>query len=204
MPHTNRALTASEAASVTGVPLKQVHRIIDAGLLTGRIETHRGSRRIIGSGLVGLKLAYMTADTLTMEARRRIIGRVLADPTPRTVSDQLVTVEVQPIEAEVAQGLDALEKAKSMVSNDKGIMGGTPCVAGTRVPVHDIADMLANGDDPAAILAAYPQLGPEQLELASIYTAAYPRRGRPPGKPARRAVRGTSRTLRLDELPSAS
>ena len=29
------SLSASEAACVTGVPLKQVHRIIDAGLLAG-------------------------------------------------------------------------------------------------------------------------------------------------------------------------
>jgi hypothetical protein len=29
-------MTANEAASVTGVPLRQVHRIIDAGLLGGR------------------------------------------------------------------------------------------------------------------------------------------------------------------------
>ena len=33
------ALTANESASVTRVPPKQVHRIIDAGLLSGRVES---------------------------------------------------------------------------------------------------------------------------------------------------------------------
>ena len=33
MPRAARALTAGEVACVTGVPLKQVHRIIDSGML---------------------------------------------------------------------------------------------------------------------------------------------------------------------------
>jgi hypothetical protein len=45
---------------VTRLPLKQVHRIIDAGLLRGRVEMRRGSRAIVGSDLVGLRLAWLT------------------------------------------------------------------------------------------------------------------------------------------------
>ena len=63
---------------MTSVPLKQVHRIIDADLLRGRVEMRRGSRVIVGSGLVGLRLAWLTADTLTPTARRRIVERAIA------------------------------------------------------------------------------------------------------------------------------
>jgi hypothetical protein len=38
-------MTANEAASVTGVPLRQVHRIIDAGLLGGAVKRRRHSAR---------------------------------------------------------------------------------------------------------------------------------------------------------------
>lgn len=206
MPILNEALTANEAASVTRVPLKQVHRIIDAGLLAGHVETRMGSRVIVGNGLVGLRLAYLTADTLTLEARRRIIRHVMSDAGVEAVREQAVTVAVQPITSEVESGLSALGGAKAMVTIDKDIMGGTPCIAGTRVPVHDIADMLANGDSPAAILAAYPQLQAEQVELAPVYALAYPRRGRPLVKPAWRkmAAPKVTRTLRLEDLPSVS
>ncbi|MCU0893552.1 MAG: hypothetical protein MUD06_04385 [Rhodospirillales bacterium] len=61
MTRLDQALTASEACVVTGMPLKQVHRIIDAGLLDGRVETRKGTRVIVGSGLLGLKLAHVTA-----------------------------------------------------------------------------------------------------------------------------------------------
>jgi len=58
-------------------------------------------------------------------------------------------------------------------------IGGTPVFKGTRIPVHEIADMLANGDNPAAIVKAYPQLNRDQVRLAAMYALAYPRRGRP-------------------------
>lgn len=205
MARLDQALTANEAGVVTGVPLKQVHRIIDAGLLDDRVETRKGARVIVGSGLIGLKLAYVTAEILTLEARRRVIGWVLREPETRLVRDQAVTVEMRPIEAEVEEGLGTLERARAMVTIDKDVLGGTPCIAGTRVPVHNIADMLANGDGKAAILEAWPQLTADQVELAAVYGAAYPRRGRPRRKPAwRKALPKSSRSLRLDELPSAS
>lgn len=198
----DQALTANEAGVVTGVPL---HRIIDAGLLEGRIETRKGNRVIVGRGLIGLKLAYVTAEILTLEARRRVIGSVLREPQTRLVRDQAVTIEVRPIEAEVEQGLGTLEQARTMVTIDKEVLGGTPCIAGTRVPVHDIADMLTNGDSKPAILEAWPQLTADQVELAPVYAAAYPRRGRPRRTSAWRKVSPkSSRSLRLDELPSAS
>jgi uncharacterized protein (DUF433 family) len=199
------ALTANEAASVTRVPLKQVHRIIDAGLLSGRAETRAGARMISGRALVGLRLAHLTADTLTLDARRRIIGRVLAEPATRAFQEDAVTVAVEPIAADVDEGLHRLGLAKAMVKSDSGTMGGAPCFAGTRIPVHDIADMMAGGDTAEALAAAYPQLSVDQVKLATVYATAYPRRGRPPVKPTWRRGRPTmSKTQSIDDLPPAS
>jgi hypothetical protein len=65
--------------------------------------------------------------------------------------------------------------------------------------------MVATGDRKAAIHEAWPQLTAYLVVLAAVYAAAYPRRGRPRRKPAwRKASPKSSRSLRLDELPSAS
>lgn len=201
----NEALTANEAASVTRVPLKQVHRIIDAGLLRGRVETHRGSRVIAGAGLVGLRLAWLTAEKLTPAARRRIVEKAIANDAATVADDEVVKVDLKPIAAEVRSGLNRLRKAKAMVTRDPDIFGGLPVFAGTRVLVHDVADMLANGNTVEAIHAAYPQIAPDRIGLATDYALAYPRRGRPPAKPAwRSAGAKSSRTIRLDDLPAAS
>ena len=142
----SEALTANEAASVTRVPLKQVHRIIDAGLLRGRVKTRSGSRVIVGSGLVGLRLAWLTAETLTPAAWRRIVETAIAGEAVSGVADNPLRVDLKPIAAEVKTGLSRLKKAKAMATRDPDVLGGQPVFAGTRVPVHDVADMLANGD----------------------------------------------------------
>lgn len=125
----------NEAAVVTSVPLKQVHRIIDAGL-RGRVQMRRGSRVIVGSGLVGLRLAWLTADTLTPMARRRIVETAIANHAATVVTDDPLRVDLKPIAGEMKAGLTRLRKAKAMVANGPGILGGQPVFAGTRVLVH--------------------------------------------------------------------
>jgi uncharacterized protein (DUF433 family) len=200
-----QALSANEAASVTGVPLKQVHRIVDAGLLEGAVESRAGTRVIVGRGLLGLKLAHDTADLLTPDGRRRLVKRLLQQPEAKTVEENAVTVDVRPMETAIRRGLNVLEKAKKMVVIDKDVLAGTPCFKGTRIPVHDIAAMIANGDQKSAILKAYPQLTTGQIDLAVLYGEAYPRRGRPRHKPLwRKAGPVSSEKLSRRDLPRAS
>ena len=63
------------------------------------------------------------------------------------------------------------------------MLSGTPCVSGTRIPAHDIAEMLANGDGIGALRDTWPVLTEEQIEAAVLYARAYPRRGRPRNAP---------------------
>ncbi len=48
---------------------------------------------------------------------------------------------------------------------------GRPCIKGTRVLVATILDNLAGGIAPAAILASYPSLQPEDIQAALSYAA---------------------------------
>jgi uncharacterized protein (DUF433 family) len=198
-------LSASEAASVTGVPLKHVHRIVDAGLLKGAVQSRSGSRVIAGRGLIGLKVAHETAELLTPEGRRRLVRRVLQRPEAKTVEEDALSVDLRRMEMAIRRGLNALEKAKKTVAIDKDVLGGTPCFKGTRIPVHDIAAMVANGDQRSAVLKAFPQLTSEQIDLAVLYAGAYPRRGRPRRKPFwRKGKPVSSERLSLRDLPRAS
>ena len=46
--------------------------------------------------------------------------------------------------------------ARIEIRND--VMGGKPCIAGTRIPVYLILQMMGAGETEAALLSAYPQL----------------------------------------------
>src|SRR5580704_14225999 len=64
-----------------------------------------------------------------------------------------------------------------------GAAGGDPVFLGTRVPVHLIAELVAQGATETDLLGGYPRLAPEMIRLAPVYAAAYPLRGRPRKQP---------------------
>lgn len=197
-------LSANEAACVTGVPLKQVHRIIDAGVLGAAGSGEGRGRAVHCDALVGLKLAHNTMDLLTLDGRRRLVRYLLDHPETGTARERDVSVDVRAMKGEVRRGLSMLSRARDAVERDEAVLLGTPCFKGTRIPVHDIADMLANGDSARSIHESFPQLSESQIELATTYARAYPRRGRPRREPFWRARKPamTSEAV-LDDLPAA-
>jgi uncharacterized protein (DUF433 family) len=54
---------------------------------------------------------------------------------------------------------------------DPALHHGEPCIAGTRVPVSVIVGSVADGDTPAQIIDAYPQLSAEDIKAALKFAA---------------------------------
>lgn len=57
------------------------------------------------------------------------------------------------------------------ISIDPGIWHGQACVRGTRIPVHQIVHMLANGDTVEQLLAEYPSISREDVMACLAYAA---------------------------------
>ena len=57
------------------------------------------------------------------------------------------------------------------ISIDSRICHGQACVKGTRIPVHQIVHMLANGDTVEDLLAEYPSLFREDIMACLDYAA---------------------------------
>lgn len=53
-------------------------------------------------------------------------------------------------------------KTSSVVVIDPEIMSGTPCFAGTRVPVRNLLDYIEGGDTLGEFLAQFPSVSREQ------------------------------------------
>ena len=58
------------------------------------------------------------------------------------------------------------------ISVDHRIMGGVPCIRGTRIPVATVVGMVAEGMTSDAIIADFPQLTDEDVREALRYAAA--------------------------------
>ena len=62
----------------------------------------------------------------------------------------------------------AQRRARRLVISDPEILGGAPVFRGTRVPVHLIAELVAQGDKSAELMGSYPRLTAEMIRLAPI------------------------------------
>ena len=62
--------------------------------------------------------------------------------------------------------------AFTRISIDTEVMGGVPCIRGTRIPVAMLVRMAAAGGTIAQIVAEYPQLSEEDVGEALRFAAA--------------------------------
>ena len=63
------------------------------------------------------------------------------------------------------------EELLKRISIDPTVCFGKPCIRGTRIWVSLIVDNLAEGVSEAELLAAYPQLKPEDIRAALAFAA---------------------------------
>ena len=61
--------------------------------------------------------------------------------------------------------------AEELIVSDPTILGGKPCVRGTRLSVEFLLELVASGARQERILAQYPQLTPDGLAAAFRYAA---------------------------------
>ncbi len=54
---------------------------------------------------------------------------------------------------------------------DPKIMHGKPVIAGTRIPVYVVLDLLAGGLSPEQVLREYPDLTLEDVQACLVYAA---------------------------------
>ncbi len=58
------------------------------------------------------------------------------------------------------------------ITVDPSVCHGKPCIAGTRIPVDQILELIGAGQTPEQIIDAYPQLVEEDIRAAVQYAAA--------------------------------
>ena len=57
------------------------------------------------------------------------------------------------------------------IVSSPGVLGGKPCVRGTRITVEHLLELLASGASREDVLAAHPQVTAEGLSAALQYAA---------------------------------
>jgi uncharacterized protein (DUF433 family) len=180
--------TPAQASAVANLSLPAVHKLIERRLIRPRrLRTGRSIQRMLSrEQVLYLRLEAEGVRLLPIAARRMIAKKIESSPEIDAVvltEGSALVIQVKSVRLELDVDLRKLERAEDMIVSDSEIMRGMPVYRGTRIPVELIADMLNQGAKPEEILAGYPALDREKVELAPLYVQAFPRRGRPASRP---------------------
>lgn len=177
--------TTTEAAVLTGLPLKAVNNAIDKRTIS-IIPGAQGGRLLEARALVSLSLERRLADRIAPELRRKVFDALAGSPRNAvSLEGGLLKIDLREPRRELTAALRDLRRARRLVMSDPEILGGDPVFRGTRVPVHMIAELLSQGSTLTELLGSYPRLTAEMVRLAPVYAVAYPLRGRPRHQPWR-------------------
>lgn len=108
------------------------------------------------------------------------------------LSDAIVVRVPEPAREVVAEAEAYAADRDRFIASDPHIFGGQPVIAGTRIPVHTVAERLDAGETVDVLTADYPHVDPRAFEVAARYARTHPRRGRPAKPWLGRAPRQTS------------
>jgi uncharacterized protein (DUF433 family) len=184
--HDITLFTPAEAAVLTGLSLKAVNNAIDrktVASVSGE-RTGQSGRLLDLRALMSLTLERRLRDRFVPELRREVFDALATAPrTVLSLEGGLLRIDLRTPRRELAASLRELRRARQLVVSDPDIMGGDPVFRGTRVPVHMIADIMAQGETEENLRESYLHLTSEMFRAAPLFAAAYPLRGRPRKQP---------------------
>lgn len=189
MTTSEKFVSAAEIAFIAGLTTKQVHSLVRIGALPAALVVGTRNRRFAPVAAVFAAFYFQSHKELTLAARKRAIamlsGRVLERPDCQiflalagrlrktefdwSVSLGCVTITLEPyVPTAIKHALEARRAVRRIVE-DQGILGGTACFKGTRLPIGNALAAVADGIPFATLHAAYPFLSPSLLDDAAVY-----------------------------------
>jgi uncharacterized protein (DUF433 family) len=181
VPATRELFTASEAAAVTGVPLRAVYKAMKERL-PRRLLVGRGrGARLTYPGALCVRLDRELPKDVPVKVRLTLYAELTLDceRVEHAVGPLRYVIDVGRTRAEVDRELTAYRRALRLVVEDPEVQGGAATFEGTRILVHQVAALLDQGATVEELKTDYPNLTDAMIEAAPMYARAHPRRGRP-------------------------
>lgn len=187
-------LTIRETATLSGVSRTMVEKAVQSGIistLSGPARLRGGAMRYLPIQAVvyfhALRAANLT--DLPKRHKRSIWTRVVQLEPMRLCTIEFTpgtTLDLVRLSAGTLRHAERYRQARDrFIASHPDILGGTPVIDGTRIPVYAVLGRLQDGDTLLDLINDYPEVPPEAFEAAELYAKAHPLRGRPSGRPWR-------------------
>ena len=187
----------AEISAVTGASVKAVYKVIGERLPPGLSVQRDRQQYLTRWGAVCFVIDREMPKDVPLAVRRKLYARILEGTSTSSARYERgilsYEVNVKMVADRVDRDLARYRDAMRLIVVDDAIQGGAATFRGTRILVHQIADLLAQGVERTELQQDYPRLTPEMIAAAPIYARAHPRRGRP-RKPAWRTSDASNKT----------
>ncbi len=180
---TAETYSPAEISAVTGASVRAVYKAMGERLPRGLSVQRDHQHYLTRWGAVCFVIDREMPKDVPVAVRRQLYTTILQrQSSARVQHDRGIlsyVVDVKAVADRVDGDLARYRDAMDLIVEDETIQGGAATFRGTRILVHYIADLLAQGADEAELREDYPRLTPAMLAAASVYARAHPRRGRP-------------------------
>ena len=182
---TRETFSPAEISAVTGASVKAIYKAIGERLPRGLSVQRNRQQYLTRWGAVCFAIDREMPKEVPLAVRRKLYASILEwdVPSARRTGHSIYVVNVKAVVDKIDQDLARYRAAMRLIVTDGAIQGGAATFGGTRILVHQIADLLAHGVGEVELREDYPRLTSEMIAAAPIYARAHPRRGRP-RKPA--------------------
>lgn len=176
-----------------------MNRVVDEDLVPAQLLKQQGSTRLFARLASAFASFYFDTESTLLAAARRDVVHELYERvrTLHKLNRELVSLKTLPqdfswkvqrsnVEIDVyvyvvrcSVRAQAVDQARSLVTERTDVMGGMPCFANTRVPIEIVLAALDEGSSLEELREAYSFLTEAHIEAARTYAAVHPKRGRP-------------------------
>lgn len=177
-------LNRREAAFLADVPLRAVDKAIEEKVARPRRARLRGTA-LDSDDTVAIAVIAKAGVALRPSMKKQIRSwtptfRKQISKTSELALSDVVVVRPDSSLRRIARGVDryVADRERYIESNPE-VRQGEPVIAGTRLPVHAVAERLRRGDSIEQLAEDYPRVPKRAFATACIYAEAHPRRGRP-------------------------
>lgn len=183
-PSKTPLLTRNEIAEISGVSINAVNKALEQRVAKARRQ--RGRTLLAADEAAALALLSELPIGLSIKFKREVRDWIVKRNPARTEELELscaLRVAMTENAADVAKRIfDYVRMREKYLEVDRGKVGGTPVIRGTRVPVRTLAQLVEGGESREALKEDYPRIPEEAYDVAVLWAKGNPRRGRPAGR----------------------
>jgi uncharacterized protein (DUF433 family) len=173
----------AEIGAIAGVPVRAVYKLIEQRLPGGLVVRRNRRRMLTRWGAICIVIDREMPKDVPVMVRKKVYAQIQGATPAREIRYKRgilhYVVDVKSAADKVDTDLAKYRKAVKLIAEDPDIQAGAATFKGTRILVHQIADLLSQGVSGTELQQDYPRLTREMMNAARVYAKAHPRRGRP-------------------------